>query len=121
MTQAGALGRNSAATEKSPTTPRELRPPTTPAERPLRPAARATRAGARLEARRDHLVEDAPRAQVGELVLQPVADLDAHPAVALGDEQQRAVVLLLAAQPPGLGHAVRVGLEHLASQAGHGE
>ena len=57
------------------------------------------------EQRRDRLGDDAPRRRVGQHAFEAVADLDAQLAVVLGDDQQRAVVLALAADLPRLGHA----------------
>ena len=55
-----------------------------------------------LELRRDVLVDDALGGDVGERAFEAVADLDAQRAVVLGDDEQRAVVDLLAADLPVL-------------------
>ena len=57
------------------------------------------------EFRRDDLVDDPPRGDVGERAFEAVADLDAQMPVVLGDDEDRAVVDLLAADLPGLGDA----------------
>ena len=56
-----------------------------------------------LEFRRDVLVDDALGGGVGERALEPVADLDAKVTIVLGNDQQRAVVDLLAPDLPGFG------------------
>ena len=71
------------------------------------------------EFRRDDLVDDAPRGDVGQRAFQAVADLDAQLAVVLGDHQQRAVVDLLAPDLPGLGDADRELLDRLGLRGRH--
>ena len=56
---------------------------------------------------------------VGQRALEAVADLDAHLPVVLGDEEQRAVVLALAADLPLLGDADRIGLDRLRLRRRH--
>ncbi len=63
------------------------------------------------EQRRDGLGDDAVRGDVGQHALQPVADLDAHLLIVLGDDQNRAVVLALLSDAPCLGEADRVCLD----------
>ena len=67
-----------------------------------------------LEFRRDVLVDDALGRGVGERAFEAVTDLDAQPAIVLGDDEQRAVVDLLAADLPGLRDAKRILLDGLA-------
>ena len=73
----------------------------------------AAREVALAKARRDGLVDDAVRDEVRERALEPAADLDAKRAVLHRDEEQRAVVRLLAAELPGIDHADRVLLDRL--------
>ena len=79
--------------------------------------ARRNAAGeiARLEFRRDVFVDDALGGDVGERAFEAVADLDAQVTVVLGDHEQRAVVDLLAADLPGLGHPDRELLDRFAA------
>ena len=65
------------------------------------------------EFRRDDLVDDALGGDVGQRAFEAVTDLDAQMAVVLGDDQQRAVVDLLAADLPGFGDPDRVLLDGL--------
>ncbi len=66
------------------------------------------------EFRRDDLVDDAPGGDVGQRAFEAVADLDAQLAVVLGDdEQDRAVVDLLAPDLPGLRDPDRILLDGL--------
>ena len=67
-----------------------------------------------LEFRRDDLVDDAFGGDVGQRAFEAVADLDAQLAVVLGDDEQRAVVDLLAADLPGFRDAERKLLDGLA-------
>ena len=55
--------------------------------------------------------------QVGQRAFEPVADLDAHLAVVLGDQQQDAVVLAGLAEAPGAEQPVGIGLDRLAVEA----
>ena len=71
------------------------------------------------EARRDRLVDDAVGDEVRERALEPAADLDAKRAVVLRDEQQRAVVRLLAAELPRVDDADRVLLDRLGLRGRH--
>ena len=74
----------------------------------IRPMIRSDAGGdaageiAALEFRRDVLVDDALGGDVGQRAFEAIADLDAQMPVVLGDDQQRAVVDLLAADLPGL-------------------
>ena len=65
------------------------------------------------EFRRDDLVDDALGGDVGQRAFEAVADLDAQLAVVLGDDQQRAVVDLLAPDLPGFGDPDRILLDRL--------
>ena len=65
------------------------------------------------EQRRDRLGDDPPRRRVGQHAFESVADLDAQLAVVLGDHEQRAVVLALAADLPRFGDANRIRLDRL--------
>ena len=67
-----------------------------------------------LEFRRDDLVDDALGGDVGQRAFEAVTDLDAEMAVVLGDDDQRAVVDLLAADLPGFRHPQRELLDRLA-------
>ena len=69
---------------------------------------------AALEFWRDHLVDDAFGGGVGQRAFQAIADLDAQMAVVLGDDEQCAVVDLLAADLPGFRHPKRERLDRLA-------
>ena len=69
--------------------------------------------------RRDHLVDDAPRGDVGEAALEAVADLDAELVVVLGDHQQRAIVDLLAPDLPGFRDPDRILLDALRLRGRH--
>ena len=57
------------------------------------------------------------RGDVGQRAFQAVADLDAQLAVVLGDDEQRAVVDLLAADLPGLRDAQRILLDGLGRRS----
>ena len=72
------------------------------ADHPVDTGGNAAGEIAGLEFRRDVLVDDALGGDVGERAFEAVADLDAQAAVVLGDDEQRAVVDLLAADLPGL-------------------
>ena len=63
------------------------------------------------QARRDHLVDDAPRYHVAQRTLDAVSDFDAHGAVVLGHQEQRAVVHLATAELPLLYHPQGVLLD----------
>ena len=71
------------------------------------------------EPRRDRLVDDAVADEVGERALEAVTDLDAQRAVLHRDEQQCAVVRLLAAELPGVDDADRVLLDLLGLRRRH--
>ena len=71
------------------------------------------------EFRRDDLVDDALGGDVGERAFEAVADLDAQLAVVLGDDQQRAVVDLLAPDLPGLRDPDRILLDRLGLGGRH--
>jgi hypothetical protein len=60
---------------------------------------------------RDHLVDDAPRYHVAQRTLDAVSDFDAHGAVVLGHQEQRAVVHLATAELPLLYHPQGVLLD----------
>src|SRR5690606_4141180 len=80
--------------------------------------AQPARVAALPEARRDRLVDDAPRIRVGNRAFEPVAHLDAHAPVVLRDDDQHAVVDapavdLAAADLPLFGDADRVLLDRL--------
>ena len=64
-------------------------------------------------------VDDALGGDVGERALEAVADLDAQMAVVLGDDQQRAVVDLLAADLPGFRDPDRKLLDALGLRRRH--
>ena len=66
------------------------------------------------EGRHHGVLDDQLGVQVGQRAFEPVADLDAHLAVVLGDQQQDAVVLAGLAEPPGAEQPVGVGLDRLA-------
>ncbi len=79
---------------------------------------------AALEGRGDVLLDDAIGRRVGQRALEPVADLDAHLAIIERDDQQDAVVHLLAAELPLLDDADRIlvdllGLRRRHDQHGH--
>ncbi len=78
------------------------------------PGSNAAAEIAGLEFRCDVLVDDALGRDVGERAFEAVTDLDAQAAVVLGDDEQRAVVDLLAADLPGLRDAKRILLDGLA-------
>ena len=67
-----------------------------------------------LEFRRDDLVDDPLGGDVGQRALKAVTDLDAEMAVVLGNDDQRTVIDLLAADLPGFGHPQRELLDRLA-------
>ena len=69
------------------------------------------------ELRRDVLGDDPARRDVGQHALEAVADLDPNALVALGDQQDRAVVLALLSDLPGLGDAQRVLLDRLRARS----
>ncbi len=79
----------------------------------------AAREVALAESRRDGLVDDAVGDEVRERALEPAADLDAKRAVLHRDEEQRAVVRLLAAELPRVDHADRVLLDRLGRCGRH--
>ena len=74
---------------------------------------------AALEFRRDVLVDDALGGGVGQRAFEAVADLDAQAAVVLGDDEQRAVVDLLAADLPGFRDPERELLDRLGVRRRH--
>src|SRR4029077_2093759 len=74
---------------------------------------------AALESRRDVLVDDALAGDVGDRAFESIADLDAQAAVVLGDDEQRAVIDLLAADLPGLRHPQRKLLDRLTVRGRH--
>jgi hypothetical protein len=82
------------------------------------PAANAAAEIAGLELWRDVLVDDALGGGVGERAFEAVADLDAQAAIVLGDDEQRAVVDLLAADLPGFRDTQRELLDGLAVVVG---
>ena len=63
------------------------------------------------EFRRDDLVDNALGADVGERALETIADLDPQLAIVLGDDENGAVVDLLAADLPGLRDPERILLD----------
>ncbi len=69
---------------------------------------------AALEFWRDVFVDDALGGGVGERAFEAVADLDPQAAIVLGDDEQRAVVDLLAADLPGFRDPQRELLDRLA-------
>ena len=71
----------------------------------------AAREVALAKARRDGLVDDAAGDEIRERALETAADLDAKRAVLHGDQEQRAVVRLLAPELPRVDHADRVLLD----------
>src|SRR6185312_11651804 len=83
-------------------------------DHPVGPGRDATSEIARLELRCDVLVDDALGGGIGQGTFEAIADLDAQAAVVLGDDEQRAVVNLLAADLPGLRDPERVLLDGLA-------
>ena len=64
-------------------------------------------------------VDDAPCRDIGQRALETVADLDAKLAVVLGDEQDRAVVDLLAPDLPGLRDPDRILLDRFRRRGRH--
>ena len=64
-------------------------------------------------------VDDALGGDVGERAFEAVADLDAKLAVVLGDDQQRAVVDLLAPDLPGFRDPDRILLDGLGLRRRH--
>ena len=68
------------------------------------------------EARDDRVLDDQPGDRVGERAFEPVADLDAHLALARHDDQQRAVVLALLADLPVAAELVAEVLDRGALQ-----
>ena len=85
---------------------------------PSTPASSAARPVAGAEVRDDLLVQDAAGDRVGERTLEAVARLDAHLAVAHEDEEDDAVVELLASGLPRLGGPAREVLERGRGQLG---
>ena len=73
------------------------------------------------ERRRDLLADDPRRRDVGQHSLEPVADLDPDLPVVLGDDEQHAVVLPLAADLPLLRDTQRVGLDRFRLRGRHDE
>ena len=69
----------------------------------------------------DDVVQDLPRAGVGEARLEAVAHLDAHAALLAGHDEEDAVVDALPAELPGLEDAHRVVLDRVALEAVHRE
>ena len=72
------------------------------------------------ERRQDGVLDDQLGHQVGELRLEPAADLDAHLAVAGRDDQDHAVVLVLLADRPRPPEAVAEVLDRIALQRARG-
>ena len=68
----------------------------------------------------DLLLDDHAGEGVGEHALEAVADLHAHLPLLGRDQQDRAVVLGLLADPPGAAELVAVLLDLVALQVGHG-
>ena len=83
-------------------------------DHPVDPGGNAAGEIAGLELRRDVLVDDALGGDVGQRAFEAIADLDAQAAVVLGDDEQRAVVDLLAADLPGFRDPQRILLDGLA-------
>src|SRR5205823_2466272 len=77
-----------------------------------RPEAAGEIAG--LELRRDVFVDDTLGGSVGQRAFEAIADLDPQAAIVLGDDEQRAVVDLLAADLPGFCDPERELLDRLA-------
>src|SRR5207302_511405 len=71
------------------------------------------------KARRDDVAHDALGGGVIEHALQTVAHLDAQRPIVLRDDEQGAVVDLLATELPALDHAQRVLLDRLGRRARH--
>ena len=95
-----------------------LSPPTTAMMRST-PRVDARGETALAECRRHVLADDAVRGDIGQYALESVADLDPHLPVVLRDQEQRAVVLSLAADLPLFGHAQRVRLDRLRLRRRH--
>ena len=74
-----------------------------------------------LEAGGDLLGDNAPGKEVGETPLKAVADLDAHLALGLGDEEERPVVFPLLADLPALRDLEGSGLDGLPGNVGEDE
>ena len=72
------------------------------------------------ESRRDRVGDDDAGDGVGQRALEAVADLDAHPPLVRGDQEEDAVVLLRFAQLPGAEERVGVGLDLLPAERRHG-
>jgi hypothetical protein len=72
-----------------------------------------------LEFWRDVLVDDALGGGVGQGAFEAVTDLDAQMSIVFGDDQQRTVVDLLAADLPGLGNADRELVDRLRVRRRH--
>ena len=71
------------------------------------------------EFRHDHLVDDTPCRDIGDGALQTVANLDPEVPVVLCNDQERAVVDLLAADFPGFRHPKRELLDRLTVRGRH--
>ncbi len=63
------------------------------------------------QSRRNDFIDNAFRGDVVERTFQPVANLDAKPAVVLGNHNKRAVVDLLAPDLPGFRNPDRILLD----------
>ena len=68
---------------------------------------------------RNDLVQDAIGGGVVQHAFQAVAHLYPHPSIVLGDQEQHAIVHVLAAGFPGLGHPQRILLDALGRGAGN--
>ncbi len=75
---------------------------------------------ARLELGDDELLDDDRRQPVGENAFEAITDLDPQLALIRRDDQQRAGVLLLVADPPGAAQAVAIVGDFVAFEAGQG-
>ena len=89
------------------------------ADHPVDAGRDATGEIAGLEFRRDVLIDDAVGNDIAQHALEPVADLDAQMPVILGDDEQRAIVDLLAPDLPGLGNADRELLDGFLARGRH--
>ena len=85
----------------------------------IQPCSEASIEVALPESGRDDLRDDPRSCRVVQCAFDPVADLDPYGAVVLGNEQQRAVVDLAAAQLPLLDHTQREGFDRLRPRRRH--
>src|SRR3546814_417375 len=73
-----------------------------------------------LELRCHHVADDPARQRVGQDRFEPIADRDIHPPLVRRDQEDDAVILPLAADPPGTAELVAIIADVMAFEAADG-